>query len=212
MLSCKFKLSWPHQLNYFSYGLWLTFASKFQLLGRFDFRIPYFCNTFSDHLFEYICFEYICLFIYLFDCFNLFLCPHACLNSGWTHWPKFRHIHVEHQENMVIHVSWNMFWFFCVFFPNYFPTFWACAGHKYYYNTKTQLSQWECPSSLQQVATEQHFTSVGSENTSNVNVGSQPSGFLGEGDQSSELKRCMGCGRWGVGLVKTWGYCNHCTR
>ncbi|MCI86804.1 WW domain-containing, partial [Trifolium medium] len=31
-------------------------------------------------------------------------------------------------------------------------------------------------------------------------------------DQSSSSPRCMGCGGWGVGLVQSWGYCNHCTR
>lgn len=31
-------------------------------------------------------------------------------------------------------------------------------------------------------------------------------------DRSAMLKRCMGCGGWGVGLVQMWGYCNHCTR
>ncbi|GAU34358.1 hypothetical protein TSUD_20650 [Trifolium subterraneum] len=65
------------------------------------------------------------------------------------------------------------------------------SGHKYYYNTKTQVSQWVHPNSAQKVVSDQ-LTHVD--------------------DQSSNLPRCMGCGGWGVGLVQSWGYCNHCTR
>eukprot|EP00262_Sarcandra_glabra_P017746 TRINITY_DN6179_c0_g1_i1.p1 TRINITY_DN6179_c0_g1~~TRINITY_DN6179_c0_g1_i1.p1 ORF type:complete len:557 (-),score=128.05 TRINITY_DN6179_c0_g1_i1:603-2273(-) len=75
------------------------------------------------------------------------------------------------------------------------------TGHKYYYNTKTHASQWEHPNSLQQVAPQ--------------SVDRKISGDEGAGDgdsRSSMLKKCMGCGGWGRGLVQPWGYCNHCTR
>ncbi|KAK8588850.1 hypothetical protein V6N13_087746 [Hibiscus sabdariffa] len=75
------------------------------------------------------------------------------------------------------------------------------TGHKYYYNTKTNISQWECPDVLQQFAS-QHPGSRVSENTVNQNLASR----------SSNLDKCIGCGGWGVGLVRVWGYCNHCTR
>ncbi|KAK8570838.1 hypothetical protein V6N13_103237 [Hibiscus sabdariffa] len=75
------------------------------------------------------------------------------------------------------------------------------TGHKYYYNTKTNISQWECPDVLQPFAS-QHPGSRVSENTVNGTLASR----------SSNLDRCIGCGGWGVGLVRVWGYCNHCTR
>lgn len=84
------------------------------------------------------------------------------------------------------------------------------TGLKYYYNTRTHVSQWERPSSSRQVATQQFVNEV-SEDASAVNWHLQQSGLPG-GDQSSDLKRCTGCGGWGVGLVQLWGYCNHCTR
>ncbi|XP_010256838.1 PREDICTED: uncharacterized protein LOC104596944 isoform X2 [Nelumbo nucifera] len=75
------------------------------------------------------------------------------------------------------------------------PPYWQEAidettGQKYYYNTKTHVSQWEWPDSS--LATSSQHAEAD--------------------DQSSMLKRCMGCGGWGLGLVQTWGYCNHCTR
>ncbi|XP_065853229.1 uncharacterized protein [Euphorbia lathyris] len=73
------------------------------------------------------------------------------------------------------------------------------SGHKYYYNTRTHVSQWECPNSSQFVAPQRYYKST--ESKSHI-----------WDDHSSELKICMGCGGWGVGLVKLWGYCNHCTR
>lgn len=88
--------------------------------------------------------------------------------------------------------------------------FLACTGHKYYYNTRTHVSQWEPPSSSRQVATQQFVNEV-SEDASTVNWHLRQSGLPG-GDQSSDLKRCTRCGGWGVGLVQLWGYCNHCTR
>ncbi|KAL5546829.1 hypothetical protein UlMin_006516 [Ulmus minor] len=100
--------------------------------------------------------------------------------------------------------------------PSTLPQDWIEAvdptsGCKYYYNTKTQVSQWVHPNSSRQVAA-QNFVNVVSENASNVNGNSHASGSVGIWDQSSELERCMGCGGWGVGLVQMWGYCNHCTR
>lgn len=75
------------------------------------------------------------------------------------------------------------------------------AGHKYYYNVKTNVSQWEHPNSSQAVVS--HNAEIkDSRNASPGNWDDQPSG----------LTRCMGCGGWGVGLVQHWGYCNHCTR
>ncbi|WCJ28696.1 WW domain-containing protein [Euphorbia peplus] len=73
------------------------------------------------------------------------------------------------------------------------------SGQKYYYNTRTHVSQWECPDSSQFVAPQKYYKST--EAKSHI-----------WDDNSSELKICMGCGGWGVGLVKAWGYCNHCTR
>ncbi|XP_021624042.1 polyglutamine-binding protein 1 isoform X2 [Manihot esculenta] len=72
-------------------------------------------------------------------------------------------------------------------------------GQKYYYNTKTNVSQWEHPNSLEIVALQQH-----------CNI--SDSGNQSWNDQSFELKKCLGCGGWGVGLVQEWGYCNHCSR
>ncbi|RVW15852.1 hypothetical protein CK203_073097 [Vitis vinifera] len=72
---------------------------------------------------------------------------------------------------------------------------------KYYYNRKTQASQWEPPNTVQQVASGHSGNMV----FSNAVNGNQD-------DRSAMLKRCMGCGGRGVGLVQMWGYCNHCTR
>ncbi|XP_048236229.1 polyglutamine-binding protein 1 isoform X2 [Ricinus communis] len=74
------------------------------------------------------------------------------------------------------------------------------TGYKYYYNTKTHVSQWEHPDSSQFVASQKQSNSTDSGN------------YLAWDGQSSELKKCMGCGGWGAGLVQAWGYCNHCTR
>lgn len=62
------------------------------------------------------------------------------------------------------------------------------TGQTYYYNRMTNASQWEHPGTSRKIT-------------------SQP-----QGDKSSISNKCMGCGGWGVGLVQTWGYCNHCTR
>ncbi|CAJ1967768.1 unnamed protein product [Sphenostylis stenocarpa] len=83
---------------------------------------------------------------------------------------------------------------------SHLPEYWVesldeTTGHKYYYNTKTHVSQWERPKLAQEVVSNHSGMSVG-----------------GGYDQSSNLTRCMGCGGWGVGLVRQWGYCNHCTR
>lgn len=40
-------------------------------------------------------------------------------------------------------------------------------------------------------------------------TGNKPTGT---GDTALSYARCMGCGGWGLDLVKAWGYCNHCTR
>ncbi|GLT88016.1 hypothetical protein SLE2022_060610 [Rubroshorea leprosula] len=75
------------------------------------------------------------------------------------------------------------------------------TGCKYYYNTKTQLSQWKHPNSLSHAASENTGTMV-SENVVDAN----------RVNHSSNPDKCMGCGGWGVDLVQSWGYCNHCTR
>ncbi|XP_027094791.1 uncharacterized protein [Coffea arabica] len=62
------------------------------------------------------------------------------------------------------------------------------TGQTYYYNRMTNASQWERPGTSPKIS-------------------SHP-----QGDKSSISNKCMGCGGWGVGLVQTWGYCNHCTR
>ncbi|XP_056177563.1 uncharacterized protein LOC115674578 isoform X2 [Syzygium oleosum] len=84
---------------------------------------------------------------------------------------------------------------------NWIEAFDEATGHKYYYNTATHVSQWERPSSSEPVAS-QHDTSSVSQSAANKNCD----------DQSSHLTRCMECGGWGLGLVQSWGYCNHCTR
>lgn len=61
------------------------------------------------------------------------------------------------------------------------------TGKKYFYNRKTNISQWSHPGFVQQAISHS------------------------QSDESLS-KRCMGCGGWGLGLVKSWGYCNHCTR
>lgn len=75
------------------------------------------------------------------------------------------------------------------------------AGQKYYYNSQTNVSQWEHPSKPQQVAI-QHYERAVTNNATNVT----------RVDQASTFQRCIECGGWGVGLVQSWGYCKHCTR
>lgn len=75
------------------------------------------------------------------------------------------------------------------------------TGQKYYYNRKTNVSQWELPSSGNQVVP-QHAPPVAMGHEATVTGDREP----------SYMMRCMGCGGWGLGLVQAWGYCNHCTR
>ncbi|KAI5056442.1 hypothetical protein GOP47_0028260 [Adiantum capillus-veneris] len=63
----------------------------------------------------------------------------------------------------------------------------STTGQKYYYNLRTNESTWEPPPSIQAQASSQAVCQV------------------------SMSKRCAGCGGWGLGLVQSWGYCNHCT-
>lgn len=74
------------------------------------------------------------------------------------------------------------------------------TGQTYYFNRKTNVSQWERPGAVKQFVSENHdrMDSNGSAN-----------GYRGN---QSGLPRCIGCGGWGLGLVQSWGYCNHCTR
>ncbi|XP_042048028.1 uncharacterized protein LOC121794092 isoform X2 [Salvia splendens] len=75
------------------------------------------------------------------------------------------------------------------------------TGRKYYYNRKTNVSQWEHPGAQQQVAPQCYEMMV------------SPYAMVGNlEDKASPFPRCLGCGGWGVGLVQSWGYCNHCTR
>lgn len=77
----------------------------------------------------------------------------------------------------------------------------AATGRVYYYNTQTNLSQWEMPNSMKQVvATHADRIASGHEVSNTGNL------------EPSYMKKCMGCGGWGVSLVQPWGYCNHCTR
>ncbi|KAK4387332.1 Polyglutamine-binding protein 1 [Sesamum angolense] len=75
------------------------------------------------------------------------------------------------------------------------------TGLKYYYNRKTNVSQWEDPGARQHVIS-QHCDKMTSSDAMTGNLGDQP----------STSPKCMGCGGWGLGLVQSWGYCNHCTR
>ncbi|XP_074583294.1 uncharacterized protein LOC141839450 isoform X1 [Curcuma longa] len=75
------------------------------------------------------------------------------------------------------------------------------TGQTYYYNIKTHISQWERPASS---------TLKCSQNSvHNVTHGQY---FRTEHLYPNQVKRCMSCGGWGLGLVQDWGYCNHCTR
>ncbi|KAG1346989.1 Pre-mRNA-processing protein 40C [Cocos nucifera] len=90
--------------------------------------------------------------------------------------------------------------------PSPLPADWEEAlddstGQKYYYNTKTHVSQWERPNSISQVVSPHAaLLAAGGEATQTANHG------------PTHMKRCLGCGGWGLGLVQPWGYCNHCTR
>lgn len=66
------------------------------------------------------------------------------------------------------------------------------TGQIYYYNVKTNVSQWETPVSAEETAP----------------ASSDPKSI---GDVA-QFKRCAGCGGWGRGLVQEWNYCLHCTR
>ncbi|KAM7271657.1 hypothetical protein ACFE04_030871 [Oxalis oulophora] len=74
-------------------------------------------------------------------------------------------------------------------------------GHKYYYNPKTGISQWENPHLSKGVSSEK--TEVSAPQTVANSIWD---------DRSLAMEKCMGCGGWGVRLVQMWGYCNHCTR
>lgn len=63
------------------------------------------------------------------------------------------------------------------------------------------MSQWELPNSGNQVVL-QHAPPVATGHEATVTGEHEP----------SYMKKCMGCGGWGLGLVQSWGYCNHCTR
>lgn len=67
----------------------------------------------------------------------------------------------------------------------------STTGQKYYYNTKTNESKWERPICMMKPTNQDPAAAHGSALCSN---------------------RCAGCGGWGLGLVQSWGYCNHCTR
>lgn len=83
----------------------------------------------------------------------------------------------------------------------YWTAYTFCAGQKYYYNKKTQVSQWENPHAEQKIAPV-HASGGTSRNVKDDIWMEQP----------SMLEKCLNCGGWGVGLVQAWGYCNHCTR
>ncbi|KAJ3695697.1 hypothetical protein LUZ60_001074 [Juncus effusus] len=77
------------------------------------------------------------------------------------------------------------------------------TGLKYYCNVKTQVSQWEHPNPA---LLPRQFRKV-AERSSPVGTTAPVLYNL-----PSQMERCLGCGGWGVGLVQSWGYCNHCTR
>ncbi|XP_072966477.1 uncharacterized protein [Typha angustifolia] len=75
------------------------------------------------------------------------------------------------------------------------------TGKKYYYNTKTCITQWEHPSSISQLVSAHAVPeAVWHHTAATVNL------------DNTHMNKCLGCGGWGVGLVQSWGYCNHCTR
>ncbi|KAH9610335.1 hypothetical protein KSS87_005324 [Heliosperma pusillum] len=105
--------------------------------------------------------------------------------SGKTQWerPVETNANSQSQSSLTIPEDWV-------------ETLDETSGQKYYFNKKTQVSQWERPHVLQQVVS--HVQSATSKNHDDIWA-----------EQSS---RCLNCGGWGVGLVQSWGYCNHCTR
>ncbi|KAL6007426.1 hypothetical protein ACLOJK_032923 [Asimina triloba] len=74
-------------------------------------------------------------------------------------------------------------------------------GKKYYYNTKTNATQWERPNFSDQPNIQQ---------IERITSGDEAAGSRGY--KSSITDKCMGCAGWGKDLVQSWGYCNHCTR
>lgn len=74
------------------------------------------------------------------------------------------------------------------------------AGHKYYYNTKTHVSQWERPDSSLQVSL-QHSDIIVPRSIPDAK----------QDDQLAQQNICMGCGVCGVGIVQMSGYCSRCT-
>ncbi|XP_020105758.1 uncharacterized protein LOC109722222 isoform X2 [Ananas comosus] len=86
-------------------------------------------------------------------------------------------------------------------FPDWEEAIDALTGVKYYYNTKTLATQWEPPHATAQVISSNALPNT-AQREANVTV------YL----EQTHLKRCLGCGGWGLGLVQSWGYCNHCTR
>ncbi|GKF18335.1 WW domain-containing protein, partial [Tanacetum coccineum] len=86
------------------------------------------------------------------------------------------------------------------------------TGCVYYYNQKSGQSQWEKPVG----------TSLNSQSSSSPLLGDwqevldETSGQQGNEpkptQQPVEIKKCSGCGGWGVGLVQSWGYCSHYIR
>ena len=72
------------------------------------------------------------------------------------------------------------------------------SGQKYYYNRKTNVSQWELPNSMKELVPDH----MGTGHEATVTAAYEP----------SYKRKCMGCGGWGLGLIQDWGYCNHCTR
>ncbi|CAM8968239.1 unnamed protein product [Rhodiola kirilowii] len=78
------------------------------------------------------------------------------------------------------------------------------SGRMYYYNKRTQISQWERPESLRIKDTQAGVNLVSQnipENSCHLTA-----------YKTNGSNKCLGCGGWGVGLVQPWGHCNHCTR
>ncbi|KAF9600175.1 hypothetical protein IFM89_004999 [Coptis chinensis] len=69
-----------------------------------------------------------------------------------------------------------------------------------YYNTKTHVSQWNKPESVEQNASQRGAMMLSAKSPAE------------SGSKSSISRKCMGCCGWGLDLVQDWGYCNHCIR
>ncbi|XP_024518714.1 uncharacterized protein LOC112341923 isoform X1 [Selaginella moellendorffii] len=107
------------------------------------------------------------------------------------------------------------------------PRGWAegrdpASGYPFYYNESTGESRWERPppeeESVERLPPDwQTAIDPGSGQTYYFNVRTNESSWERPKAPATavapiKMKKCTGCGGWGVGLVQAWNYCNHCTR